>query len=365
MFLLLTYWIITGITAEDVTGVYYQLENSSVCLHVKHPPPHFGAHWLLPGTGPKRDGVSEKGMNSTLKNKVDYDSENNSLCIKNLTNADSGIYEFNFIDSFSYINEKYRIIVQGQVPRPVVVMSELDTNTSAGMCNISVNCSIRSEWLWSFCDADACRTAQASLSEVNISISIGISITGNRTVVCSGNNRVSTKSVFRRIPSTCHSHFKKPEPKDPDQQLLLTLLVIAVCLFLLVFIVFITKKLLLLKLDQTSTTHLIENQQAESPTQREPRVSTSSSVAYENVDAIHPSETSGTREEPGSTHGPAVNTVYSVLQPTKRKPSQGTGDDCKVSTGPQEAQVASASQGEQPLQVDTVYSMLQRPRHKQ
>lgn len=120
--------------------------------------------------------------------------------------------------------------------------------------------------------------------------------------------------------------------------------------------------------EQTSTAHLIQNQQVETQTQPEPRVSTSSvsqaEAAYENVNVIHPSQTSSTRQGLGSMPSQTVDTVYSVLEAPK------VSDRSKDTKGHQKTRDAPTSQSvtpgeaEQRVQIDTVYSMLQKPPKK-
>lgn len=102
---------LSGITAEDVSEVHYQLENSSVCLHVKAQPPYVNAQWLLA----KKVLVVSDHINPTFANRMEYFSGNSSLCIKNLTDADSGVYGFSFTtSSFVSIIEEHKIVLQGK-----------------------------------------------------------------------------------------------------------------------------------------------------------------------------------------------------------------------------------------------------------
>ncbi|XP_026208663.1 T-lymphocyte surface antigen Ly-9-like [Anabas testudineus] len=362
MFLLLSWWIVTGIAAENPPVVHYQLRNTSVCLHVRKSTSYKGSQWRF-----EKNVIAMDKITPNYTNKVDYFPGNFSLCIKELTDADSGTYTFSYVNSeYRSVSEEHRVIVQEMVPRPVIVTSVLHSNQSVGVCNISVNCSIQDDWLWSFCNDDSCRTTQKSLSKVNITISIE-----NRTVVCSGNNHVSTNNASGST-AACFSA-SNTEHKDTSPSALLSLVAFPMCL-LLVFIVFGAQKLSSTKSDQTSTAHLIQNQHVEVQTQPEPRASTSSSsqaeAAYENVDAICPSPSSSTRVEPGSMSSQKVDTVYSVLQAPKGSLAPGKSDRTKDMKGNQKTQEASASQSvtlrgaEHPVQIDTVYSMLQKPKMK-
>lgn len=84
------------------------------------------------------------------------------------------------------------------VPRPVITMSVVQSNVSAGFCRITVNCSVWDDWLLANCDEHSCTSSQESLTKVNISIS-----SDNRTVICSGNNQLSTNNVSKSMTTTC------------------------------------------------------------------------------------------------------------------------------------------------------------------
>ncbi|XP_067381118.1 uncharacterized protein si:ch1073-220m6.1 isoform X1 [Channa argus] len=337
MFLLLSCWIISGIMAEDPSVTHYQLRNSSVCLHVRRPPPYNELKWSFA----EKIIATSTSRNPAYADKVDYKPENHSLCIKELTDKDNGVYEFSFHDSsFHLFTEKHNIIVEDHVPTPVIKMSVLRSNLSARSCNISVNCSIQEGWLSSVCDEDSCITSLKSLKKVNITIS-----TDNRTVVCSGSNHVSESNVSESKDTTCFTITNPAYPEELPEHLVI---------------------------GQTSTSHLIQNQQLEAQSQPEPRVSTSSfnraEAAYENVDAIHPNQTSSTRGQLGSASSQKVDTVYSILQRPKVTPALVTADSSNNTKRHHNTEQSSASYSANPLtakqamQIDTVYSLLQRPK---
>ncbi|CAI5694947.1 unnamed protein product [Oreochromis niloticus] len=190
MILLLSFWIVTGLMAEDPTATYYRLKNSSVCLNVRKPPPYKHGEWKF-NTIIITDDTE---INPIYTDRVVYSAGNLSLCINNLADTDAGIYEVSYRQNFTSVTEKHEVIVQDVVPTPVIIMSKLGSNQSAGLCSITVNCSIQDYWLWSVCDEDGCRRSQKSFSEVNITI-----FTENRAVVCRGNNHVSTNQASESL----------------------------------------------------------------------------------------------------------------------------------------------------------------------
>ncbi|XP_070786304.1 uncharacterized protein [Enoplosus armatus] len=195
MLLLLSCWIIAGITAEGPPTRHYRVKNSSLCLHVGKPPGYLPpTTWLFN----EKVIVVNEDISPNYTDKVVYNPKNLSLCINQLTERDSGIYKVTIIVKFVQRTESHRLIVEETVPTPALWMSVMRSNLSAGFCNITVNCSIWDDWVWSVCDGDSCRTPQRSFRRVNITISAD-----NRFIVCSGNNHVSTSNVSESINATC------------------------------------------------------------------------------------------------------------------------------------------------------------------
>ncbi|KAG7235281.1 hypothetical protein INR49_002853 [Caranx melampygus] len=285
MFSLLSVWILAGVMAEGRISTYYQLKNGSLCLHVRHPPPYKSTSWKMAG---KFIGVDGE-INPDYKDKVSDNDISRSLCLKELTDADAGIYQVSFRDSeFNVIEEKHEIIIEEVVPQPVITVSVVHSNLSAGFCRITVNCSIWDDWVLANCDEQSCRSSQTSFTK-----------------------------------------------------------------------------------EQACNAQLIENQSIEAQSHPEPRASTSSSsgaeASYENVDASQPRQTSSPREEMGSMPNDKVDTVYSTLQAANVAPSCGKSDRGKDMKGHKTNHQASTSQAvivdeaECPTQIDTVYSVLQKP----
>ncbi|XP_064783041.1 CD48 antigen-like [Oncorhynchus masou masou] len=191
LFLLHICWleIITGIRGEPSVD-QYGLKGGSICLAVAEPPEMInGLQW-------KTDSdiiVDDKEISPKYKEKVDYNSVNHSLCIKNLLNTDSRMYIISAINQrdWTYSTITYRLKVLDHGPKPVMDVTSL-FNTSVGLCDVTVNCSVKDGWMLSVCGWEQCTLSQQlmSLSEVNIIIS-----NGNRTIQCSSSNQVSTQTI--------------------------------------------------------------------------------------------------------------------------------------------------------------------------
>ncbi|KAM6894243.1 uncharacterized protein PEZ65_021935 [Lycodopsis pacificus] len=380
-------FVLRRMTAKDPPTTHYREKNGSMCLRVEESPPHHQPTWLF-----NEEAIAlEKHSTPKYKDKVDYNPSNHSLCINNLTETDSGIYMFSFLNyEYKSSKETHKLIVEEgaskqphafmyllgpvvaeTVPRPVMRMSGLHSNLSAGLCNITVNCSIRDEWVWSFCDGEGCRTSQRSLRKVNITI-----FTDNTSIVCSGNNHVSTSKVSESTEAMC---LRKPNPdheetSEPPTGLVIVT-VIALCVSLCAFAVCVVKGLSSTEYNQhqaeAPAARITQSQQVEAKPHSVSSVSTSSSsqaeACYENVDAAQPCQSSSPtispREELGSQRSQKVDTVYSVLPAVT--PSLGKSDG-GVDTERHETTQATSRSKYVPLEeeehIDTLYSVLQLPR---
>ncbi|XP_045570221.1 uncharacterized protein isoform X2 [Salmo salar] len=198
LFLLHICWleIITGIRVEPSVD-QYGLKGGSICLAVAEPEILKGLKWK---TGSDII-VDAKEISPKYKEKVDYNSVNHSLCIKNMLNTDSRIYIGSAINQrdWTYSSTTYRLKVLDHVPKPVMDVTSL-FNTSVGLCDVTVNCSGKDGWMLSVCGWGQCTLSQQllSLSGVNIIIS-----NGNGTIQCTSSNHVSTLTISQHVEDIC------------------------------------------------------------------------------------------------------------------------------------------------------------------
>ncbi|XP_047241958.1 SLAM family member 9 [Girardinichthys multiradiatus] len=285
----LSCWTFTGITATDSSERHYQLKNSSVCLRAKNQPSHKSGEWVFD----KTFIANKDAINAVYKERVSFIYENLTLCINKLTENDTGIYEASYVgNDYNKISESHHIIVQEMVPNPVMTVMPVEHyNLSAGLCNLTVNCSIQDDWLWSKCSKDGCRTFQGSFNKLNITI-----ITDNTTVVCSGSNYVSRNNISKRIPLCFVT--SNPEHKkelQPDYNIVTIILIIIASVILLSGCagLAIQFRLFSQKKETTSAVQSIQSGPLETQRLSESRVSTSSSEpepSYENVETTQSQE---------------------------------------------------------------------------
>ncbi|KAM8900116.1 uncharacterized protein AB9W97_010219 isoform 2-T2 [Spinachia spinachia] len=342
MLLLLSCAMAAAIAAEGPPETHYRKKNDSLCLRVKHSPPHREARWLF-----NTEAIAySKTITPKYEDKVFYYPTDHSLCINNLTETDSGLYTFSFLD-FAHFDSKetHRLVVEETVPRPVVRLSALHSNRSAARCDITVNCSIGDGWAWSVCDVAGCRTSQRSNRTVVV---INI-FSDNASIVCGGENHVSASSASESTEATC---LINPEETWTPPSLVVIVTMVAVCVSLCVFVLIVSKGILPTgrsgHQEGTPAARVAQSQQAEASPPPEWRVSTSTSslaeACYVNVEAPPPRQTSspivGPREETGSP--------------------QGEGDG-----GVGAQREASGSHGAPPGEeehIDSLYSVLQAPK---
>uniref|UniRef100_UPI0037E9127E uncharacterized protein isoform X2 n=1 Tax=Semicossyphus pulcher TaxID=241346 RepID=UPI0037E9127E len=341
MLLLLCFLIIAGIKAEERPTMHYRVKGGSLCLHVGNSQPYQYVRWYFN----ENLIVVEKSITPNYKEKVDYNPMNHSLCINKLTETDSGFYKVSFADeNFTESTEIHKLILQ-------------------------VNCSVLRDWVLALCDEDSCRTVQRSFSTINITVSAD-----RRSVVCIGNNHVSTDNATESMAATCYSKSidnqeESPQPLNLKVIAMAIAIIVTLCLFIACLAIN-GKTLCSAQCNhhQTSPAHCIQSQPIEAQPQPVSSDSTSSSqpdAYYENVEAPQPNQTSSPKVEIGSKQSQTVDTLYSVLQLPHRTDSHGKSASSNDTTVHKPIQEASTSvtlgEAEQPMQVDTVYSRLQKP----
>ncbi|XP_071222729.1 uncharacterized protein [Salvelinus alpinus] len=185
--LILRLCITIGIRAEPLVD-QYGLKGGSICLAVAEPPEMIkGLKWM------KDSDVifGDKEISPKYKEKVDYNNDNHSLCIKNLMETDSGIYMANYQISWEESTTTYRLLVEDHVPKPVMDVTSL-FNTSVGLCDVTVNCSVKDVWMLSVCDSGQCTLSQQSPSLTGGNMTIYV-LTGR--IQCTSSNHVSTQTI--------------------------------------------------------------------------------------------------------------------------------------------------------------------------
>uniref|UniRef100_A0A3B3SC37 Immunoglobulin domain-containing protein n=1 Tax=Paramormyrops kingsleyae TaxID=1676925 RepID=A0A3B3SC37_9TELE len=135
------------------------------------------------------------------KKKVQFDSSDFSLLIKNVNETDQGTYTAVITETGGADSEKakYRLHVQEAVAKPFIQMNNLTLDSAEGFCTVSVNCSVRDSWVYYTCDQTQCsQTEPQSWPDVNITVTV---YHGN--IICTGSNRVSNKTQSEPLGHAC------------------------------------------------------------------------------------------------------------------------------------------------------------------
>lgn len=95
------------------------LKGGSICLVVPEPPE------MIKGLQWRKDSdviFGDKEISPKYKDKVDYNNDNHSLCIKNLMETDSGIYMVNYRKHWKQSTTTYRLLVEGEFSKASVLV---------------------------------------------------------------------------------------------------------------------------------------------------------------------------------------------------------------------------------------------------
>ncbi|XP_076018706.1 uncharacterized protein LOC143010316 [Genypterus blacodes] len=307
MFLLLSYCVFAGVTASEPER-HYGLKSSSVCLHRGISSAFVQGSWTFEKTAVAYDsGVTDK-----YRGKVDHNRQNHSLCINNLTGADSGNYELSFFSNDQQSKEIHTLTVQDHVPCPIIRTSVLSSNLSAGFCNFTVNCSVYGDWVWSLCDEKHCPTSQRSFTKVKITITAD-----NQTITCSGKNHVSESKVSESMEGRC---LNEPSPELKEEAKTLKLegtrlwVIVALSVICLGSVVVFCWIFLTKPKEETAVAPLVQSQIVEASPQngREDLSSDQIEPEYENVEPDNTDVTPKEEVEPK----PLLQTdsIYCFLQ---------------------------------------------------
>ncbi|KAL0970112.1 hypothetical protein UPYG_G00237300 [Umbra pygmaea] len=125
---------------------------------------------------------------------MDYNLVNYTLCIRNIMANESGTYVASYDREWKVLSFEYRLAIQKAVPLPTMQVTY--SNSSSGICNVTVNCS---GWEWSVCTGEQCLPFQQSLSLSDFNVSVS---SNNGVIQCTVNNYVSTKTVLQSIEHT-------------------------------------------------------------------------------------------------------------------------------------------------------------------
>uniref|UniRef100_A0A4W5JDE0 Ig-like domain-containing protein n=1 Tax=Hucho hucho TaxID=62062 RepID=A0A4W5JDE0_9TELE len=175
-----------GIWAEVPPKDQYGLKGGSVCLAVADTPQELAKQsWKVNST----IIVSDKKVSPKYQEKVEYNSVNHTLCIKNLSEKDRGTYIATYEKNWEESTTTYRLTVQEPISNVVIQTDiKLLANQSCSvwlLCNVSVCSNLSYTWE---------RGNEIYSDDQQIHFSL-LPADGDISVTCNASNPVSWKSA--------------------------------------------------------------------------------------------------------------------------------------------------------------------------
>ncbi|KAM4605027.1 SLAM family member 5-like [Polymixia lowei] len=153
-----------------------------------------------------------KSPSSVYKDRIEFSEENYSLLLKNLQEADSGLYHAVVSGEEEDFVANYSVIVQERVSPAVLTVTSV--SSSPPSCNLTVTCrgqdsSVNSTFR---CDNRTCSQEGGERSEVMTSTVPLYVYLLNGSIICNHSNQVSWSTNMREIQPLCPFH-PGPKPK--------------------------------------------------------------------------------------------------------------------------------------------------------
>ncbi|XP_029930104.1 SLAM family member 9-like isoform X1 [Myripristis murdjan] len=143
------------------------------------------------------------------RGRVEFSLEDYSLLLKNLTEADSGVYSALLIGEQDEKVAEYEVTVQERVSP--VHLTVKPVSSSSDSCNVTVTCSSQDSSISSTltCDGEDCSLEGGERSEVTASAASITVYLLNGSVICNHSNQVSWREDRMKIDALCWLHAGK------------------------------------------------------------------------------------------------------------------------------------------------------------
>ncbi|KAM4605439.1 SLAM family member 5-like [Polymixia lowei] len=164
------------------------------------------------GTKILRYNLQSKTPLVVYKNSVQFSEENYSLILKNLQEADSGLYHAVVSGEEEDFVANYSVTVQERVSPAVLTVTSVSSSNLTESCNLTVTCrgqdsSVNSTFR---CDNQTCSQEGGERSEVMTSTVPLYVYLLNGSIICNHSNQVSWSKNMTEIQPLCQLH---PGPK--------------------------------------------------------------------------------------------------------------------------------------------------------
>ncbi|KAM4605213.1 uncharacterized protein ACJ7VT_017484 [Polymixia lowei] len=152
--------------------------------------------------------LQSKVPSSVYKDRVEFSEENHSLLLKNLQEADSGLYHAVVNGEEEDFVANYSVIVQERVSPAVLTVTSVYFSSLTESCNLTVTCRGQDSSINSMfrCDTRTCTQEGGERSEVMTSTVPLYVYLWNGSIICNHSNQVSWSKNMREIQPLCPLH---------------------------------------------------------------------------------------------------------------------------------------------------------------
>ncbi|XP_078143577.1 uncharacterized protein LOC139928906 isoform X2 [Centroberyx gerrardi] len=146
---------------------------------------------------------SEPTVHKNYTGRVELPIRNYSLGLKNLQEADSGVYTAQMIGDEKHTVAEYNVTVQERVSPAVLTVGSV--SSSSDSCNLTVTCSAQDSSINSSvtCDTQTCSQEGGERSEVTTSAASLYVYLSNGSIICNHSNQVSRSEDMKKIEPLC------------------------------------------------------------------------------------------------------------------------------------------------------------------
>ncbi|XP_078143575.1 uncharacterized protein LOC139928909 [Centroberyx gerrardi] len=186
---------------------------------------------------------SEPTVHKNYTRRVELPIRNYSLRLKNLQEADSGVYTAEMIGDEKHTVAEYNVTVQERVSPAVLTVGSVPSSSDS--CNLTVTCSAQDSSISSTvtCDNQTCSQEGGERSEVTTSAASLYVYLSNASIICNHSNQVSWSEDMKKIKPLCQAN--QVSDQNPDDSCVIKIVVPVlgiVLLVLLVLLVFLLRR---------------------------------------------------------------------------------------------------------------------------
>ncbi|XP_034063775.1 SLAM family member 7-like [Gymnodraco acuticeps] len=181
----------------------------------------------------------DKKVSANYTGRLEFPENNYSVKLKNLQEADSGVYSAEVTKESTEEVTKYNVKVQDRASLPLLTVSSVSRNSSS--CSFTVTCSSQDSHINSTftCDNQTCSQEGGERSDGIPDTFLQVhQLSGS--IICNHSNHVSWTNTTKIIKDVCHQH------DDPEG---LSVCLVKTCVFSVGLIIMVSA---------VSTVHLME-----------------------------------------------------------------------------------------------------------